>query len=245
MVIELVDISMIFMDVSQASTSLPVGNILIISMESWFAELVSKCRRKFQFMQAKKCWGLAVVPWSIWILFFSSCTQFQRSPESGYGETALVQLQEHSSERFSFSEVSKKNQVRRLENTLSSQKELEQYSKALPWFESDDEKLAFLKLDNFEAKQAWLAERRFAERSQAQNAQYQKLISTQDIAIGMPHNFVRQSWGPPASVQVSGNPQMKNERWIYTKSISGPDGARFEKRIVYFEGGRVSGWETE
>lgn len=71
------------------------------------------------------------------------------------------------------------------------------------------------------------------------------LIETQDIAVGMPQDYVKRSWGDPMSVEVSGNPIYKNERWKYQKFVSAPEGYRKETRYVYFEGGRVVGWETE
>lgn len=179
------------------------------------------------------------------VVFTSSCAQFERSADSGYKPSATELRSLASREGFAFSEITKKSLIKQLENSIASKKELEQYSKALPWFKDDQERMQFLRLEDFEQKQAWLAENKFSERSKLQNQPYQRLISSQDIAIGMPHSFVRQSWGSPQSIEASGNPKLKNEKWLYSKSITGPDGARFERRTVYFEGGRVTGWETE
>lgn len=63
-----------------------------------------------------------------------------------------------------------------------------------------------------------------------------------DIFLGMPMERVKQAWGTPRRVEVAGNPELLNQRWIY------PDGP-FERfgsnaRIIYFERGRVVGWEV-
>jgi hypothetical protein len=61
----------------------------------------------------------------------------------------------------------------------------------------------------------------------------------------MPQDYVRRSWGEPVNVEISGNPIYKNERWKYQRQVSTAQGFRKETRFVYFEGGRVVGWETE
>jgi hypothetical protein len=71
------------------------------------------------------------------------------------------------------------------------------------------------------------------------------LVDAQDIALGMPQALVRQSWGDPDSIDASGNPQFRNERWHYYKFVSSQDGYKPERKTVYFEGGKVVGWEIE
>lgn len=61
----------------------------------------------------------------------------------------------------------------------------------------------------------------------------------------MPAEYVKKSWGEPVNIEVSGNPIYRNERWQYNKQVATPQGYKQEKRYVYFEGGRVVGWETE
>lgn len=139
----------------------------------------------------------------------------------------------------------KRQKVRELERKLDTIREKEQYSKVLPWLKSDDEKIEFLSVDSLEARQAWINKNKIFGRSQMNSAEMKDLVESQDIALGMPQEFVRKSWGDPQAVEVSGNPIYKNERWKYTKYVAGPNGHRPEKRSVYFEGGRVVGWETE
>ncbi len=141
-------------------------------------------------------------------------------------------------------EIDKRRRLRLLERALDSHKERQQYSKVLPWLKSDDEKLDYLSIPSIEGRQAWINKNKIWSR-QKELKGYIDVMESQDIAVGMPTDYVRKSWGDPAHVEVSGNPIYKNERWKYLKQVSTPQGYRQEQRYVYFEGGRVVGWETE
>ena len=65
-----------------------------------------------------------------------------------------------------------------------------------------------------------------------------------NIRLGMARRNVKMSLGSPTSVEVAGNPKYGNERWIYETSIPTLDGYYTEKKIIYFEGGSVVGWES-
>jgi hypothetical protein len=143
------------------------------------------------------------------------------------------------------SQIKARQKVRDLERTLSSKKEREQYSKVLPWLRSDDEKIAFLSIPSVEGRQQWINRENIWARSQAPAEEMKSLIDSQDIAVGMPADYVRRSWGEPQAIEVSGNPIYKNERWKYQRQVSTAQGYRQETRHVYFESGRVVGWETE
>lgn len=135
--------------------------------------------------------------------------------------------------------------LKSLENRIVSSKELEQYSKALPYMKAEDERIKFLELGGFEERQEWLRSQDFPSRPTETQAEMKDLVDTQDIALGMPQTLVKRSWGEPESIEVSGNPQFRNERWRYNTYVSTPDGYRTEKKIVYFEAGKVTGWEVE
>jgi len=184
----------------------------------------------------------------------SSCAYLTRSSESGYADSnPKAKTSFHRSSKVSDQpiedrggeNVSQKTRLKQLENSLSTRKETEQYSKALPWFRNDQERVDFLSLPGFEARQKWLNDQSFNSRANATKSEMHDLIEAQDIALGMPQSLVRQSWGDPDSVEVSGNPQFKNERWRYHKYVSTQDGYKPEKKVVYFEGGKVVGWEVE
>ena len=191
---------------------------------------------------------------SVCVLGFAniSCTQMQRSKQSGYSSSKdypttrrSSQTINHEMQQVEPENISEKARLKKLENALNVKKEVEQYSKALPWFYSDSERVEFLSLPGFEARSKWLSQQNFNGRSSLVLAEFQDLVEAKDIALRMPMTLVRQSWGDPDGVEVSGNPQFKNERWKYNKYVSTPDGYKSEKKSVYFEGGKVVGWEVE
>ncbi len=136
-------------------------------------------------------------------------------------------------------------QIRDFERRLKSQREKELYSKLLPWFRDEDEKLDYLSLNTLKEKQDWSMQKKIWNRAKMPNTEMRNLMQNQDIAIGMPMDYVQKSWGDPAMKEVSGNPLFKNQKWLYSRSISTSDGFKQEKRTVYFESGKVVGWETE
>ena len=136
-------------------------------------------------------------------------------------------------------------QIRSYEKQLSSKREKEHYSKILPWFKSDQERLTYLQVGSFTEKQQWALDQRIWNRANSPTQEMKTMIVTSDIAIGMPMDYVIKSWGEPMAREISGNPYLKNEKWKYSRNISTRDGYKKENRLVYFEGGRVVGWETE
>lgn len=140
--------------------------------------------------------------------------------------------------------VLNRRKVRELERTLDSAKERQHYSKILPLIETDNEKIEYLTIDSIEGRQAWVNRNKIWSR-QKSNPEFLELVEAQDIAVGMSADLVRKSWGEPESVEVSGNEVYKNERWRYTRDVPTPNGYKRERRFVFFEGGRVVGWETE
>ncbi len=184
----------------------------------------------------------------------TACAFISRSPESGYSEPErraphltrkMVRTSDSGQLDREEDNSSLKTRLKQLENSLSTRKETEQYSKALPWFTNDEERIEFLKLPGFEARQKWLSEKNFNSRSASVQNNMKELVEAQDIAVGMPQALVRQAWGDPDAIEVSGNPQFRNERWRYHKFSSSQDGYKPEKKTVYFEGGKVVGWELE
>lgn len=211
--------------------------------------------------------ALAVLP----LLSLTSCAQLMsRSSGSGYGSApgTVRYSEDRTSDRGDLDrtttqtayelgkdptslnandmdEIQARKRVRELERTLDSKKAREQYSKVLPWLGGDSEKIEFLSIPTIEGRQQWMNKKNIWSRAQAPQAEMKDLIESQDIAVGMPQDYVRRSWGEPANIDVSGNPIYKNERWKYQRFVSSSAGYRKETRYVYFEGGRVVGWETE
>jgi len=137
-----------------------------------------------------------------------------------------------------------RKKLRQLERTLDSQKERLQYSKVLPWLINDAEKIQILSIPSIEGRQVWINKNKIWSRAKDLK-NFDDVLESQDIAIGMPADYVKKSWGEPTDIETSGNPIYKNERWQYLRQVSTPQGYKQEKRLVYFEGGRVVGWETE
>ena len=70
------------------------------------------------------------------------------------------------------------------------------------------------------------------------------LAPPESIRIGMNKRRVKRALGLPNYREVAGNPKYENERWIYERSVPTLDGYYKEKRIIYFEKGRLVGWES-
>lgn len=189
------------------------------------------------------------------VLIVTGCSTFERHPDSGYSKSVQrgsksgwIRSEENllQTEKEEVApKINSKFRLKQLENQLSSRRELEQYSKALPWFKNDEEKINFLELTEFEQRQRWLIENNFYVRQGKVRTQLKDVVEAQDIALGMTEDLVRKSWGEPEIVEISGVPQFKNHRWKYNRYISSVDGYKPEKKIIYFEGGRVIGWEVE
>ena len=57
------------------------------------------------------------------------------------------------------------------------------------------------------------------------------------LTVGMTKNEVSVTWGQPAIVEFAGNPSFQNERWSFSRNG--------RTNYIYFESGRVSGWDLE
>lgn len=137
-----------------------------------------------------------------------------------------------------------RRKLRQLERGLDSQKERLNYSKVLHLFANDQEKIDYLSIPSIEGRLSWVNRNKLWNRDKT-NPDFIALAETQDITLGMSQELVRKSWGEPSQVEHSGNPIYKNERWKYTRELPTMNGYKRERRYVYFESGRVVGWETE
>jgi hypothetical protein len=71
----------------------------------------------------------------------------------------------------------------------------------------------------------------------------QDAMAEKDITLGMSIEQVLRVWGEPHEVGYAGDPGTGNERWVYSEGL--PSRLSLAPgRIIYFEGGHVSGWET-
>lgn len=167
---------------------------------------------------------------------FTACEHFEKRRQQETGENSQGKIP-----RESFN----KSKIRDLEKRLTTKQEKQMYSKLLPWFLDDEERIAFLSQSNFENRQEWIQNSGILSRQNQLGQKYKRVIDNQDIAIGMPNDLVKKSWGDPVQVETSGNPLYKNEKWKYIRNVSSSEGFKQERRVVYFENGKVVGWETE
>lgn len=133
-------------------------------------------------------------------------------------------------------------QLEKAEKNLSTRKEKEQYYAAKPLLKSDRERMQLLDISNIEGRDRWLQSHGYLG-GEKFTSDTQEAIDSEDVVVGMTEKAVRQSWGDPEMVEIAGNPVYGNTRWKYTKHVSSPDGYLEEKKIIYFEAGRVAGWE--
>tara|TARA_B100000683_G_C12413230_1_gene524687 strand:- start:56 stop:700 length:645 start_codon:yes stop_codon:yes gene_type:complete len=134
--------------------------------------------------------------------------------------------------------------LKELENQLDTRSEKAQYYQLRSSLGSDRERIQFLLLGSREAKARWITMRGL-NRQDSHSDEIAKVIESNDLALGMSESAVRESWGDPDVIEVAGNTVYGYERWRYKRIVSGNDGYQQELRSVYFEGGRVVGWETE
>lgn len=199
----------------------------------------------------------------------SACSLIQRSEQSGYIDPATgpstVQnfYQEKSLKRVSEAReqlgisggrplteeeqaaVRARMEVSKLERRLRTESEKKQYYSLKPFFKNDWERAQFLKLPDRETRQRFADSKGIASEESQLDFATNQLVENSDIAKGMSKTAVKQSWGEPDTVEAAGNPVYGNERWIYKKLVSSEEGYKHETRFVYFESGRVIGWETE
>lgn len=126
-----------------------------------------------------------------------------------------------------------------LRNLESSEPEegLSFYEKHRHQLQTTSEKIYFLKLPQHERKDYLMSRGFIAETKSQVLYQPEKMFGSRktDLQLGMSKTDVATSWGKPFRVEVSGNPQNENERWLYKMN-----GA---SKYIYFEAGQVEGWE--
>jgi len=177
---------------------------------------------------------------SLFFLLFSGCIQIQTRSTLDEGQSHKV-----TSEGARHENEDLEVELKLLENRLKGSQEIEQYTKALPYFQNLKERVTFLGLNTFKARQKWFIEQDFWSRVNELDRKFAAVIKGHDIAVGMTSDQLKKSWGDPTQVFVSGLPQFGNGRWVYVRQVSTPDGFKAQKRVVYLESGLVTGWDTQ
>lgn len=203
------------------------------------------------------------------LLGLSACSSLSRDPRSGYSdddgisyrakdfydekrqyeeEQAREDLGWNGSRALSESErnqLDSRLRLRRLESKLESNRERKQYFALKGLMRSDGERIAFLHLPSVEARERWARNRGYSGTDEVHTDEIASLIEKNDISIGMSQKAVNESWGDPDMIEVAGDPVYGNERWRYSRYNAGNEGYQKQNRVVYFEAGRVVGWESE
>ena len=204
----------------------------------------------------------------LFALGLSACAGLARDPRSGYSDinTPVYRASDFYEERRVYEENSVREEfgwgadrllsdnersalegrlrLRRLESKLESQREKRQYYQLKGLMRSDAERIAFLNIPSVDARERWARNRGLVANEEIHNDDIANVIEKNDVAMGMSQRAVTESWGDPDLVEVAGDPVYGNERWRYSRYISSTDGYQKETRVIYFEAGRVVGWET-
>lgn len=203
-----------------------------------------------------------------WIFLFivlkliTSCSHIQRSSESGYSQDSIpsdaILTYDHSTQKIlaelgmtendlntadGIKKFKEKIEIKSREAQLYDDREKKQYYQNLPWFKDTEEQLEFLRQNGYYARHIWLRKKNIGKRPVELDKPTEDLIASKDIALGMPAEFVKRSWGNPDSIDVAGNSLYGNERWRYKRYTPSPEGYKLQSRIIYFESGKVAGWE--
>ena len=117
-----------------------------------------------------------------------------------------------------------------------------EYRKARPYLNGISEKIYYLSLppperrDYITGKIGGKRERKKEREKDFLSTMIQGL-GPDALYLGMDKKAVLRRWGHPTHMEVAGNPKRQNERWSFYYNG--------RLRQVYFEGGRVRGWDID
>lgn len=135
--------------------------------------------------------------------------------------------------------------LRRLESRLESKAEKKQYYALKGLMRGDAERIAFLSIPTVSARERWAQNRGLIVDDEKHSDSTTDAIEKNDVVLGMTSKAVTESWGDPDLVEVAGDPVYGNERWRYSRYVSSEEGYQKQDRVIYFEAGRVVGWESD
>jgi len=190
---------------------------------------------------------LRSIAFTLFIIGQMSCSTIQRSPASGYSEWNDNYANEESVYEYSFTQTGrerrKKSDVELMESGLRTQSDRDYYELAKPILKTEKDRKEFLMQKDRTAQKRWLASRGISENS-LHEVNIKQAIDEGDLILGMSKEAVLMSWGDPEAVDVAGNPDYGIERWLYNHYEGSPEGYQKQERLIYFERGKVVGWET-
>lgn len=173
---------------------------------------------------------------------------FQIEQENFERSKAIEDLGLQNSRQLSESEqiaLEQRLYLAKLESQLQTKQEKKQYYTYKAFFPNDYARISFLSLPTIEArKRLAISLGLEGENDSGYSTSMAKIIEDNEIVVGMSQKAVTESWGDPDLIEVAGNSIYRNERWKYSKYVTSDDGYKKENRIIYFEGGKVVGWES-
>ncbi len=136
--------------------------------------------------------------------------------------------------------VESRDELRAREENLRPGLERRQYDNFRAYL-TERERLEFLRLPTLEAREKYM-QNKGAIGTAATVSNY--TASNPSVRLGMGKKTVKDMLGEPDQVEFAGSPVYGNERWQYTVESSNERGFQKKTRVIYFEGGRVVGWQT-
>lgn len=164
----------------------------------------------------------------------------QAQEDLGYNANETRELSEQEAQ-----DVRARIILKRLEDKLEYSVEKKQYYGYKPYFKNDFDRINFLRLPNRDARERYAQTIGLSTAETTFDRNTLNLIEAGDLAKGMSKKAVSQSWGEPELREIAGDEVYGNESWHYKKLVSTEEGYKQERRIIYFEAGRVAGWETQ
>ncbi len=128
------------------------------------------------------------------------------------------------------------SELRQMEG-IQSQLQYEHYARYEDQLGSASEKIYFLRIEDFQEREDYLRLKGILppDNSYQESSQYR--TDSGALFYGMEKSKVMEILGQPRQVDYAGDPRYENERWGYATNDLGTT------RYIYFENGRVDGWE--
>ena len=96
---------------------------------------------------------------------FTACEHFEKRKQQESGDNSQGKLPRESYN---------KAKIRDFEKRLTTKQEKQMYSKLLPWFIDDEERITFLSQPSFESKQEWIQSSGILSRQNQLGQKYKK-----------------------------------------------------------------------
>ncbi len=138
--------------------------------------------------------------------------------------------------------VKMRAKLRIMENRLITTAEKKQYYSNKAYMKNDYQRIQFLALPPSQ-RQAFLENQGILKKDY--RSEWNEAIEKNDVVPYMSREAVLESWGQPQKRQVAGNPVYGNEKWVYEDFGSDETGFLKKEKVLFFENGILTSWETQ